>query len=367
MRRLILLFSTVVLVLSSAAPAMAGLPEVLDWLRAHQSADGGFASDFDSASGLGATMEAVFAIVAGGEDPATWGQAGNTPISFLESQASSALSTPGDTAKLTLAALAAGRGPRDFGGIDLVSSLEAKLDDDGLYGGAEAGNVVSQSLAILALKAAGRPIPASALAWLVGVQLDNGSWSWNGDITPGSGDSNSTALALQALVAAHEQDAAVNKALEYLHSIQNEDGGFPYQKPSEFGSDTDANSTAYVIQALIATGNDPTSSDWTVGGNTPLTALAALQLESGAFAWQAAVPGENFLASVQAIPALEGKAFLDVAGVMNEGEATAPSQLPATGGVSPEGSYRLLPVWGLALVVTGLALGKAGLILRRRL
>jgi hypothetical protein len=159
----------------------------------------------------------------------------------------------------------------------------------------------------------------------------------------------------------------VNKALEYLHSIQNEDGGFPYQKPSEFGSDTDANSTAYVIQALIATGNDPTSSDWTVGGNTPLTALAALQLESGAFAWQAAVPGENFLASVQAIPALEGKAFLDVAGVMNEGEATAPSQLPATGGVSPEGSYRLLPVWGLALVVTGLALGKAGLILRRRL
>ena len=66
MRRLILLLSTVALVLWSAAPAMAGSPEALDWLRAHQSADGGFAGDFDSASGLGATMEAVFAIVAGG-------------------------------------------------------------------------------------------------------------------------------------------------------------------------------------------------------------------------------------------------------------------------------------------------------------
>jgi hypothetical protein len=366
MRRLILLFTTAVLVLSSAAPAMAGSPEALDWLRAHQSADGGFAGDFDSASGLGATMEAVFAIVAGGEDPATWSQGGNTPIGFLESQASGALSTPGDTAKLILAALAAGRDARDFGGIDLVSSLEAKSDDDGLYGGTEAGNVVSQSLAILALKAAGRPIPASALAWLAAVQLDDGSWSWNGDTTPGTGDSNSTALALQALVAADEQDAIVNKALDYLHGIQNEDGGFPYQKPSDFGSDTDANSTAYVIQALIATGNDPASGDWTVGGNAPLTALAALQLESGAFAWQAAVPDENFLATAQAIPALEGKSFLDVAGAVNGGEATAPAQLPATGGVSPEGVYRL-PVWGLALLVIGLALGKAGLILRRRL
>lgn len=365
MRRLILLLSTAALVLSSAAPAMAGSLEALDWLRAHQSADGGFAGDFDSASGLGATMEAVFAIVAGGEDPATWSQGGNTPISFLESQADSALATPGDTAKLILAAVAAGRDPRDFGGVDLASSLDAKLDDNGLYGGAKTGNVVSQSLAILALKAAGRPIPASAVAWLVGVQLEDGSWSWNGDTTPGSGDSNSTALALQALVAADEQDAVVNKALEYLHGIQNEDGGFPYQKPSDFGSDTDANSTAYVIQALIATGNDPASSDWTVGGNTPLTALAALQLESGAFAWQVAVPDENFLASAQAIPALEGKAFLDVPGAVNGGESIAPDQLPATGGVSPEGTYRL-PVWGLALVVTGLALGKAALILRRR-
>ncbi len=365
MKRLFLLLSVTTLILWSVAPAMAGTPEALDWLRAHQSADGGFAGDFDSASSVSATAEAVFAIVAGGEDPAAWAQDGNTPVTFLESQAASALALPGDSAKLILAAVAAGRNPRNFGGVDLVASLEAALDDSGLYGGAETGNVFGQSLAILALKATGRPIPASAVDWLVGVQLDDGSWSWNGDTTPGSGDSNSTALAVQALVAAGEQDAAVNKAVEYLRGIQNEDGGFPYQKPSDFGSDTDANSTAYVIQALIATGNDPAGDDWAVGGNTPVDALAGLQLESGAFAWQAAVPGDNFLATVQAVPALAGKAFLDVTGSMDVGEATAPAELPATGGVFPEGTYRLL-AWGLALTLSGLALSGAGLAWRRR-
>lgn len=358
MRRLILLYSLGILIFGSAPPAIGGTPEALDWLRARQSADGGFAGDFDGASSLGATMEAIFAIVGGGEDPADWVRDGNTPISFLESQASEALSTPGDTAKLILATVAAGQDPRDFGGLDLLASLEATLDDSHRYGGAEAGNVFAQSLAILALKAAGRPIPTSAVDWLVNVQLEDGSWSWNGDTTPGGGDSNTTALAVQSLVAAGGQDAAVSKALEYLRGIQNEDGGFPYQKPSSFGSDTDANSTAYVIQALIATGNDPSGDKWAVGGTTPVAALTALQLENGAFAWQSSVPGENYLATAQAMPALAGKAFLDVTGSMDLGEAPPPAELPVTG--------RSLGGWGLALIGMGLALAGTGLAWRRR-
>jgi hypothetical protein len=359
MKRLILLLSAMTLVLWNVAPAMAGAPEALDWLRAHQGADGGFAGDSGGVGNLSATMEAVFAMVAGGEDPTTWVQGGHTPIGFLESQASSALTKPGDNAKLILAVVAARRNPRNFGGIDLVSSLEARLDDSGLYGGTAAGNVFEQSLAILALKATKRPIPASAVAWLVGVQLGDGSWSWNGDITPGSGDSNSTALAVQALVAAGGQDAPVRKALGYLHGIQNKDGGFPYQKPSAFGTDTDANSTAYVVQAIIAVGDDPASADWTIGGNTPFSALAAHQLKSGAFAWQIATPDDNFLATVQAVPALKGKAFLDVTGSMDVGEAAVPAELPTTGGV--------LPAWWLVLIAAGLGLSGAGLALRRHI
>jgi prenyltransferase beta subunit len=356
MRRLIWMLSVTMLILWLAAPAVAGTPEAIDWLRARQSADGGFAGDFDTASALGSTMEAVFAMVAAGEDPTTWTQNGNTPISFLESRASSATALPGDNAKLILAAMAAGRNPREFGGVDLVASLEAQLEENGLYGGSDTGNVVAQALAMMALHATGRPVPDAAVDWLVGVQLDDGSWSWNGDTTPGSGDSNSTALVVQALVAAGGQQAAVDKAVEYLHDVQNEDSGFPYQKPSPFGTDTDANSTAYVVQALVAVGDDPEGDDWTVDGTTPVDALSALQLESGGFAWQAAVPGENFLATAQAIPALEGKTFLDVIGSMDVGQAVAPSELPATGGASLH--------WAWGLVLLGLVLSGAGLAVR---
>ncbi len=359
MKRLIWLFCMFSLIVWNVAPALAGAPEALAWLRARQNTDGGFSGDTGSAGDPSATVEAILAGVAGGQDPAAWTQDGNTPISFLESKVNSALAKPGDNAKLILAVVAAKRNPRSFGGADLVASLEAKLDASGVYGGAKAGTVFEQAWAILALKATRRPIPAPAVDWLAGLQLGDGSWSWNGDTTPGSGDSNSTALAVQALVAAGGRAAAVSKALSYLHGIQNKDGGFPYQKPSAQGTDTDANSTAYATQAIIAAeGNpSPAGAGWTVGGNTPLSALAALQLKSGAFTWQSATPADNFLATTQAVPALAGKAILDVTGSLDVGEATPPASLPATGGVWPG--------WGLTMAA-GLALGGAGLLLRRR-
>jgi hypothetical protein len=361
MKRLIWLLCLFTMLVWNVTPALAGAPEALAWLRARQNADGGFAADSGGASDPSATVEAIFAGVAGGQDPAAWTQSGNTPISFLESKADSTLAKPGDNAKLILAVVAAKRNPRSFGGVDLVASLESKLDPSGVYGGAKTGTVFEQTLAILALKAVRRPIPVLAVDWLTGLQLGDGSWSWNGDTTPGSGDSNTTALAVQALVAAGGQGEAgskarVVKALGYLHGIQNKDGGFPYQKPSAQGSDTDANSTAYVMQAIIAAGGDPAGADWTVGGNTPLSALAALQLKSGAFTWQNATPADNFLATTQAVPALAGKAILDVTGSLDVGEATPPASLPATGGVWPG--------WGLMLAA-GLALGGTGLALRR--
>jgi len=358
MKRLIWLFCLLTLIMWNVASALAGAPEALTWLRARQNADGGFSGDSGSASDASATVEAIFAGVAGGQGPAAWAQGGNTPISFLESKANSALAKPGDNAKLILAVVAAKRNPRSFGGADLVASLEAKLDPSGVYGGAKAGTVFEQALAILALKATRRPIPAPAVDWLTGLQLGDGSWSWNGDTTPGSGDSNTTALAVQALIADGGRAAAVSKALGYLHGIQNKDGGFPYQKPSAQGTDTDANSTAYAIQAIIAAGGNPGSADWTLGGNTPLSALAACQLKSGAFTWQVATPADNFLATTQAVPALAGKAILDVTGSLDVGEAAPPAGLPVTGGVWPG--------WGL-LAVAGLALGGAGVALRRHL
>jgi hypothetical protein len=163
---------------------------------------------------------------------------------------------------------------------------------------------------------------------------------------------------VQALIAAGEasDSDAVTLALAYYKEIQNEDGGWPYQNPSDYGTATDANSTAVTIQAIIAAGQDPAGAGWTTGeGNTPDAALAALQNESGAFAWQAAIPDDNLLATVQALPAVAGKAFplatMDVGG-------TAPAAMPETGGAVVN--------LALPLLLGGLALASGGYVLYRR-
>ena len=118
-------------------------------------------------------------------------------------------------------------------------------------------------------------------------------------------DTNSTALA-----AAGEplSSAVITNGLAYLKTAQNADGGFTYDPASAWGTDSDANSTAWILQALLATGQDPASADWTEGANTPISYLLSLQLPDGSFEWQAG-QGTNQLATVQAIPALLGRSF----------------------------------------------------------
>jgi hypothetical protein len=140
-------------------------------------------------------------------------------------------------------------------------------------------------------------MPEGAVAGLLATRLADGTYSFNGDQAPGAGDSNTTAMAVMALIAASERDE-VAPSLAYFRSVQNEDGGWTYQKPSAFGEETDANSTALVVQALVAAGED--SAAW----NDPAQALLALQVPSGAFIFNAANSSENLLATVQALPAL---------------------------------------------------------------
>ena len=338
--------------LTIAIPVNAGAPEALAWLRTQQNPDGGFGSP---ESTVGTTADTVLAIVAGGEDPATWDKDGNTPLSYLAANGTAAAASAGSAAKVILALVAAGKDPRTFSGVDLVYALEQQLGDDGKFGG-EAETLAGHCLAIMALKSVSRPIPPAAVDWLKARQIEDGTWSWNGDTTPGSGDNNSAAYAVMALIAAGEpaDGEVIAKTIAHFHAQQNADGGFPYINPSEWGTDTDSNSTAVVIQALIAAGEDPQGTAWTKDGNTPVSALLALQNASGAFAWQAATPDDNFLSTIQAVPAIAGKAFPFVVTTVSD----EPAVLPTTGGV--------LFIPASAVVVTGLALLGVGWTLRRR-
>lgn len=365
--RVMTLALTLMLIMVGAAPALADVDTqaALDYLTTQQNADGGYGSGFSPESTVGSTADAVHAIVAAGGDLATFDQDGNTPLTYLADHAA-AVDNAGDLAKMVMAVVAAGENPRTLGGVDSVARLEGMANGDGLFI-TQNDTFFSHILAVLALASVERPLPDGAAAAIVDAQQESGAWAWDGT-TGTDADTNTTAFAVQALVAAGEpaDGKAVSGALDYYRSIQNTDGGWPYQSPSSFGTDTDANSTALTIQALIAAGEDPAG--WTTDeGGDPVSTLEAFQNESGAFAWQAAVPGDNLLATVQALPALAGQAFPLAS--MQVGEpaaapaaaapvAAAPAAVPETGGA----------VLGMALplVLGGLALAAGGLALRRR-
>jgi hypothetical protein len=265
------------------------------WLRTQQQPDGGFSNGFVPGSDPGATADAVLAIAALGESPADWSIEGKSPMDFLEqSVGSGSIAGAGAYAKVALAAVSAGADPRSFGGVDLIAGI---LDDYSGQVGLFGGGSYDSALALQALAAAGEPAPEGTVAGLLATRLDDGTYSFNGDMTPGAGDSNTTAMAVMALVAAG-QAQEIAPSVEYFRLVQNDDGGWTYQKPSAFGEATDANSTALVMQALVAAGEDLAA--W----NDPTQALLALQVPSGAFIFNAATSSENLLATVQALPAL---------------------------------------------------------------
>jgi hypothetical protein len=330
----------------------------LDYLRAQQNPDGGFGSGFSPESSIGSTADAVVAIIAVGGDPASFQQGGNTPLSYLKANVAKE-AIGGDVAKLILAAITAGEDPRTFGGVDSVARLEGMIGDDGKIGVA-VDTLVGHSLAVLALSSAQRPIPAAAVEYITASQQESGAWAWDASYETAA-DTNTTAFAVQALIAAGEDAGGevVASALVYFREVQNDDGGWPYQNPSDYGTDTDANSTAITIQAVISVGQDPSGEEWaSAQGSAPLFALEALQNDSGAFAWQAAVPDDNLLATVQALPAVAGKALPLATMAVGETSRAAPETVPDTGGTGIN--------LALVLVIGGAVVAGGGYVLSRK-
>lgn len=311
--------------------------EALAWLRAAQEPDGGFSSGFAEGSDLGTTVEVILAAAAAGEDVSTWvTDEGRSPLDYVATQvASSAVTDVGNLGKVILVAVATGQDPRSFAGEDLIEGVKAEQDPEtGLFG----DTLFKHAYVVLALHNARAAVPESAVTAMTSQFTEDGGWALFGGTTPGTADTNTTALVMQALVAVGRPDSAAG-ALPYLQRMQNEDGGFPYQKPSAWGTETDANSTAVVLQALNAL--DESLGTWVANGTDPLGALLAMwDPNTGAYRWQQGVPSANMLATAQAIQAGEGMTLVDIARV---GAARSPEVA-----VSAEGTA-LLPASGARL------------------
>ncbi|MFH1737183.1 MAG: prenyltransferase/squalene oxidase repeat-containing protein, partial [Actinomycetota bacterium] len=283
--------------------------KALAYLKGQQQADGSYI-EFDGP--INATSGVALAVLASGLDLNEWKQSGASTIDFLRSQADvlrNPASVDGNSAKiaqLVMVLTASGNEPRSFAGTDWVAILKSIQNGaTGAYG----SSFIQHPWVIMALRSAGETIPQNAADYLVSNQEDDGGFGVNGR---GSGsDTNTTAICLEALAAIGQtvESAAVQRAVAYLHTQQNEDGGFPWAKPSPWGTDSDVSSTAWVIQGLIAAGEDQVGLSWTQNGNTPVSYLIGMQNPSGAFAYQSSWPDDNLMSTYQVIPALMGKAF----------------------------------------------------------
>ena len=284
------------LLAQAATPQTGAAHDALDYIRTLQNDDGGF-PDFGTDSSAGATLDAILAFAAAGADIDGVQKSGKSPIDYLETQAAAyAASTPGHAAKLAAVLVAAGEDPRDFAGDDYVDIMQSNYDAaTHRYG----GQTLDQILYVLARRSLDLSVSSGVVSVLKSDQLAEGCWEFDS----GFGcDTNSTAMAVQALVAAgiDPDDASIKAALAYLKSAQNADGGFPYLVPS----DSDANSTAFVLQALVAADEDiDAGGPWEKpGGHTPMGALLSYQNPStGAFTYAGE---DNAYATYQAVPAL---------------------------------------------------------------
>ena len=295
-----------------AAPRPEAVGRGVDYIRTTQQPDGGFGG-----FGAGQTMDAIYAIRAAGVDPNTvTNEDGLSPADYLEAVAAEQETAPA-AAKAALAAVALDLDPTDVTGTDFHAVITSSYDDEtGQYDPTS----FSQALVILGLQCTGGSVPADAIAALEAMQLSDGGWGF-----ADTGDPDNTAIVLQALVEAgvSANKESVANGLAFLASVQAADGGWGFD-PSE----SNANSTAYVIQALLAAGEDPEGEAWTVDGVNPVDFLVGLQAEDGSF------PGfDPAYATNQAVPALAGRTFCnaDTTDISVEQTPTpAPTQIPTT-------------------------------------
>jgi len=305
-----------------AIPALAGKPfplrgryvgvkKGLCWLGTQQQADGSIPSAVSGA--YNGTNQAVLAIVAGGANPLAWDSSGGKdPIDFLESQAitqTDTITETGMTARTLLSAVAAGENPQNFGGVNLVATLTITDYNSSIGQYGLKGDVPVQALSMMAVRVADQTVPVTATELLKSWQDSGGGW---GCAYPCTGwcspDVDNTALVMQALIAAGEPVTwtSIISATGFLKRQQGDDGGF-----QSWGT-SNANSTAWGIQALIAALEDPQGVDWSQDSKTPWYYLLQLQDDIGGFQYSSPPPGwsaDLVLNTVQAISALAGKPF----------------------------------------------------------
>jgi hypothetical protein len=301
------------------APVEASADKGVTWLKTQQQTDGGFeVAGFPGFE----TPDAVLAIASASQTTYAWDKVtarnavlatvrnGHTPLHALDDFAQAGLDA-GQAAKLIVLVTAplglssTAFDPDGDGAQNLVAIVNAGLLPNGSYG------LFNATLyAALAKKAAGSTAPLSTVAYVKGAQQANGGWSFTGLSLGSDLDIDTTATAIQALVAGGvpATDTDLNEGLAFLAAQQRTSGAW-----QAFGSD-DPNSTSTAVLAITAAGFDVQAPCWRnkvapgLAGNpyaNPLNWLRFVQTPSGRYVSPNDGFGINTFATSQSVQALE--------------------------------------------------------------
>jgi energy-coupling factor transport system substrate-specific component len=310
------------------AKARAAVPaRSVDYVEAAQNRDGGVGPAPGSSSTQMHTGWAALGLAAAGVNPRDVERGGHDMVGYIRAHAGALRGDLGERSRTILALRAAGVPARHVGGRDLVAELLRAQEDDGSF----AGRVNTTAFALLALRAAGRSAGnrrvRAAAAFIAGQANDDGGFNFAGRGGPSGADD--TGAAMQALAAGGRRRSHVlRRAASWLVARQNPDGGFSLQ-----GGASNAQSTAWAIQGLIAAGRDPAKVR-RAGSRSPLGYLRSLVTRSGAIRYSRTSAQTPVWVTAQALTALAGKA-LPIAPVprartaLQAPSAPAPAPTPA--------------------------------------
>jgi energy-coupling factor transport system substrate-specific component len=287
---------------STVRAQSASLSPELSFLSTAQNSNGGFGAAKGQSSSELYTAWTAMGLAAAGRNPATVRHAGQSVLDALRAEVAT-VSGLGDAERTILAAAACGASSYSFAGRDLIAEVLRAREADNSF-----EHLVNlTSFAIFALRAVGHsqsfPAIRDAAGWIEQQQNADGGFGFGGHGSPS--DVDDTGTALQALVDAGARNAhALGAAADYLIRSQNLDGGFPQQ----YGSESNAQSTAWAIQGLIAAGRNP-GSVRRRGSRSPEGYLESLLAPGGSIRYSRTGAQTPVWVTAQALIALAGKTF----------------------------------------------------------
>lgn len=284
----------------SASQARPALAREVAFLTRAQNGDGGFGGARGQSSSELYSAWAAIGLAAAGRDPLTVRRNGRSVLDALRGEAAS-LHGAGDLERTILALHACGASAHSLAGADPVAELLRLRDADGSF--AHLTNITA--FGVFALRAAGypagNPIVRAAGRWLSGQQGSDGGFGFG--VRGGGSDVDDTAAALQAIMdAGLGGRSGPRRAARFLRRAQSIDGGFPQQP----GGESNAQSTAWAVQGLVAAGLSP-GTVTRAGSRSPLGYLQSLLAPDGSVRYSRTGAQTPVWVTAQALTALAAK------------------------------------------------------------